>query len=69
MSQIEINERLMNGETLTFTNDTDVFEFFFSFVRGKIRMMRNGKMLNRNNLTNHDIQLIVDLRRLQFEEI
>jgi hypothetical protein len=69
MNQIEINDRLMNGETLTFTNDTDVFEFFFSTVRGKIRMMKNGKMLNRNSLTPFDVRMVVELRNLQLEEI
>ena len=68
MTRQELENRLRNFETLTFLNDTDVFEFSFSKLRGNIfRVMRNGSF-RPNRLTISDIMSIIQYRNLQLEE-
>ena len=68
MTRQELENRLRNFETLIFLNDTDVFEFSFSKLRGNIfRVMRNGSF-RPNRLTISDIMSIIQYRNLQLEE-
>ena len=69
MKTTELNNRLRNFETLSFTNETDVFEFSFSNLRGGFRVMRNGSFLNRPNLTLQNIVMMIEMRDLQLEEL
>tara|TARA_R110002110_G_scaffold64449_11_gene178135 strand:- start:2200 stop:2409 length:210 start_codon:yes stop_codon:yes gene_type:complete len=69
METQELENRLRNFETLTFVNDTDVFEFMFSRLRGDLfRVMRNGSF-RPNRLTISEIIFMIDNRNLQLEEI
>ena len=68
MTKQELENRLRSFETLTFVNDTDVFEFSFSKIRGDIfRVMRNGTF-RPNKLTISEIVFIINNRNLQHEE-
>ena len=67
LTKEEINERLKNFEILTFTNDTDVFEFKFSELRKCFRTIRNGKLLNKK-CTLQDVLMTIRFRDLKFEE-
>tara|TARA_R100000655_G_scaffold47585_1_gene84801 strand:- start:1126 stop:1356 length:231 start_codon:yes stop_codon:yes gene_type:complete len=68
MTKQELENRLRSFETLTFVNDTDVFEFSFSKIRGDIfRVMRNGTF-RPNKLTISEIMFIINNRNLQHEE-
>ena len=69
MKTTELKERLMSREILVFTNESDVFEFSFSKLRGGFRVMRNGSFLNRPNLTLQNILMMIKMRGLQFEEL
>ena len=69
METTELNNRLRNFETLSFVNETDVFEFSFSNLRGGFRVMRNGSFLNRRNLTLQNIVMMIEMRELQLEEL
>ena len=69
MKTTELKERLMSREILVFTNESDVFEFSFSKLRGGFRVMRNGSFLNRQNLTLQNILMMIKMRGLQFEEL
>jgi len=68
MTRQELENRLRNFETLTFSNDTDVFEFMFSKINGNLfRVIRNGSF--RPNLsTISDIMFIIQNRNLELEE-
>ena len=68
MERQELENRLRNFETLCFVNETDVFEFIFSNLRGGFRVMRNGSLLNRPNLTLQNIVMMIEMRGLQLEE-
>ena len=68
MTNQELENRLRNFETLTFVNDTDVFEFMFSRINGNLfRVMRNGSF-RPNRFTISDIMFIIQNRNLQLEE-
>ena len=68
MTNLELENRLRNFETLTFVNDTDVFEFMFSRINGDLfRVMRNGSF-SPTRLTILDIMSIIKIRNLQLEE-
>ena len=68
MENSELENRLRNFETLTFSNDTDVFEFMFSRINGGVfRVMRNGSF-RPNRLTIGEIIFIINNRNLQLEE-
>ena len=68
METTELENRLRNFETLTFSNDTDVFEFMFSRINGDLfRVMRNGSF-RPNRLTIGEIMFIINNRNLQLEE-
>ena len=69
MKTTELKERLMSREILVFTNESDVFEFSFSKLRGGFRVIRNGSFLNRPNLTLQNILMMIKMRGLQFEEL
>jgi hypothetical protein len=75
MKTTELNNRLRNLETLTFTNETDVFEFSFSNytlkhhndLKGGFRIKRNGSFLNRPNLTLGSIVIMIQLLKLEIK--
>jgi len=67
MKKQELENRLRNFETLTFSNDTDVFEFMFSKINGIFRVMRNGRFTT-NRLSVLGIMQIIKLHNLQLEE-
>lgn len=46
-------EQLLNGETLTFSNDEDLLELFFSKATKKFCIMLNAKMMFRAKSFNH----------------
>ncbi len=69
MKTTELKQRLMSREILVFTNESDVFEFSFSKLRGGFRVMRNGSFLNRPNLTLQNIVMMIKMRELQLEEL
>ena len=69
MESQELENRLRNFETLTFVNETDVFEFMFSRINGDLfRVMRNGSF-QPNRLTISEITSIINIRNLQLEEL
>ena len=68
MTRQELENRLRNFETLTFSNETDVFEFKFSKIRGNVfRVIRNGSF-RPNKSTISEIMTIIRMRNLEFEE-
>ena len=69
MKKEELENRLRNFETLTFSNDTDVFEFMFSKINKDLfRVMRNGSF-RQNRLSVLEIMQTINLHNLQLEEI
>ena len=69
MKTTELNNRLRNFETLSFINETDVFEFSFSKLNGELfKVMRNGSF-RPNLLTIKEIEFIIKTRNLQLEEL
>ncbi len=69
MEKWELSDRLKNFEILSFTNETDLFEFSFSKLKNTFRVMRNGKLLNRQNLSLNNIYWMIKVRKLQLEEL
>tara|TARA_R100000781_G_C3976017_1_gene91860 strand:+ start:227 stop:433 length:207 start_codon:yes stop_codon:yes gene_type:complete len=67
MERQELENRLRSFEILSFVNDTDVFEFSFSKLRGGFKVMRNGSLLNKR-FTFQNIVMMIKMRDLQFEE-
>ena len=66
---LKLEKRLRNFETLTFVNDTDVFEFMFSKIKGNVfRVMRNGSFIQ-NRLSVLEIMQLIKLHNLQLEEL
>ena len=69
MEKWELSDRLKNFEILSFTNETDLFEFSFSKLKNTFKVMRNGKLLNRQNLSLNNIYWMIKVRKLQLEEL
>jgi hypothetical protein len=69
IDKIKIKEKLTNGETLTFSNETDIFEFMQSKLNKDLfRLMRNGSLRPTRLLIN-DIMWLIEKHNLQLEEI
>lgn len=68
MEKTQLANRLRNFETLTFSNDTDIFEFMLSKINKSLfRVRRNGSFTQ--ILTALEIMQLIKFHNLQLEEL